>query len=386
MYKPVIIILAILLATPAFIYTMENPNEGLRIGLEQNDDKQIKKALSNKPKGAEVNKQIESGFYKGYHPLHAAVLSNNKDAAALLIAAGAHLNCTTEEIGTSLMLAIAKELRDMAKFLIRKGADINQGAAEQTPLSLATEKNLQDIAELLIKKNANTNIPGLVATAIKKGNIDLARLLLKNGAQIDTQALRAALFTDNISEDILKLLKKYNNLDASDIKLEETNTKNWDANNVPLALKYRLVPTDYFKERKEITKLALIHEDIPLLRALIKANIDVNDPNLLLHAAQWESHPSQKQIAFETFIAAKTNVNAQDDDGNTPLMILVEHFIVPNLLNEGDLPNIKLLKTAGGAADLTRMNKTGKTVFHLIDENSALDTHTRAKIKKILTK
>lgn len=100
---------------------------------------------------------------------------------------------------TPLLIAIKNENSQIARFLIKHGADINKASdTQETPLIAACWRNQFDIATLLLERGAHpnkmdkTNKTALFY-AIKTGHEKIIRLLIDYGANIDTPEENSSL-------------------------------------------------------------------------------------------------------------------------------------------------------------------------------------------------
>ena len=143
----------------------------------------------------------------GYTPLWFAVDNNNTIMLETLIKLKADVNATLKYIKqTPLMYSCLKELKDCAKSLINGGANINlQDRDGNSALMIACRGGNMVIVKLLIEKGANINLQdsdgnsalmhyylfGLSALThssindTHKKQIDIARMLIDNGADFD---------------------------------------------------------------------------------------------------------------------------------------------------------------------------------------------------------
>ena len=135
----------------------------------------------------------------GATPLALTVLSNNSDAARVLIEAGADVNITSPEDGlTMLHVAASKGVYGVAEVLIEAGAHLEAtDATGRTPLHHAAKRSDEagdeGVAQLLIDAGANVNVydgSGLTALHMAVGSNRhlLAESLLDAGANIDARA------------------------------------------------------------------------------------------------------------------------------------------------------------------------------------------------------
>jgi ankyrin repeat protein len=130
--------------------------------------------------------------------LHEVALSasGNVAVASLLLADNANVDAQERKSGkTSLYIAVAGGHLNLARLLIRNGADVNIGDGDgQTPLFVAAEGNRADMVALLIKdgkgavdKARNDGWTPLLITA-KEGHAEIAALLIAEGkADVDKE-------------------------------------------------------------------------------------------------------------------------------------------------------------------------------------------------------
>ena len=196
-------------------------------------------------KGANIN---TSGRLIGTTPLDSAALLGHKEMVELLIDSGADINPQiitgetplqrAEQRGHSaiaeilrkhggragkvtLLLAILKGQKDVAKSLIKGGAVVNaKGPNDLTPLHLAIQQSQREIAELLIARDADVNAKAVndltsLHLAVVEGGRKMVELLISNGANLNAResqtgmtALHYAFMNDdlNIIREVVKLL------------------------------------------------------------------------------------------------------------------------------------------------------------------------------------
>lgn len=118
------------------------------------------------------------------------------DAVTYLIATHPELVNTYAEDGfTALGLACFFGHPEVARFLILKGADVNQpsdNGFRVFPLHSAVAGNYYDIAKLLIENGAWVNVQQQAGvtplhSAAQLGNLEMLILLLENGANVSTR-------------------------------------------------------------------------------------------------------------------------------------------------------------------------------------------------------
>jgi len=133
---------------------------------------------------------------KGFTPLMYACQNCNKDVVKLLITNGADINKINHNNQTAIMLACFELNRETVNLLIEKGADLDiQDTLQQdTALSLACKHDDSNIIikDLIKQGKANINIPNEkgntpLIIACQNDNINIAKFLVKNGADINAR-------------------------------------------------------------------------------------------------------------------------------------------------------------------------------------------------------
>ena len=146
-------------------------------------------------RGADVHAEMDSGLT----PLHLAALSNeNVEVAKLLVAKGADVNNTKNQVNRSpLHLAtLSNENVEVAKFLVTVGADIEAtDVSGRTPLHLAALGDNIEVARYLVSQSADINATdNLDLTPLdiakEEGNTAMARYLESIGANSSSSRSR----------------------------------------------------------------------------------------------------------------------------------------------------------------------------------------------------
>jgi serine/threonine-protein phosphatase 6 regulatory ankyrin repeat subunit B len=144
-------------------------------------------------KGADVNAQTSFGTT----PLMVASAYGYTDIVKLLIEEGAYVNAQTKHGDTALMAASEMGYIDIVKLLLEAGVDVNatrEDYERSTALMYASEMGHPEVVELLIEKGVDINAKewrGWTALMIasERGHIDVAKLLIEAGADMNAMSI-----------------------------------------------------------------------------------------------------------------------------------------------------------------------------------------------------
>ena len=274
-----------------------------------------------------LTEQLPSGSPEWQTILATACRKGELDVAAGALAAGADPN------DAAAPLAIAAEHNDpeLAELLVSYGADASLCA---TALPAALKQKNTRMAGLLLSAGADPNLPDdlgttPLGTALLSGDVELARLMFRHGGNPDDfvepsiasgdLALLDALFQYGLSPD---------RTDGQGNPLLVRAA----ADNRPDVAKFLVVKgADAKKPGKEgltALHLAAVTKNEPLLRALLEAGADPNQP--FLHPVRAELLARLEGEPFKKWL--------QRDTGLTPLMLAA---------SRGDTGMIKLLLDKG---------------------------------------
>ena len=225
-----------LMNTPSFIWEMADYlYEGTSFG-GLTLKKQVQGAIE---KGVNLDSLVpEQANYYTY--LHLAALSNNLEAAELLLDNGANIN-VKDKIGASpLHRAAQRGQVKLVKYLIDKGADIEaKNNSGSTPLNFAIDAgiNTKEIMHLLIQNGAEVNSRDSNGNtqlywAASYGYHKAVSVLLENGADVnalskfDTTPLDDALTPREKhasswgKRKAARIIRKYGGKKAEELKAE----------------------------------------------------------------------------------------------------------------------------------------------------------------------
>jgi len=154
------------------------------------------------------NGQIKNGHMKVIHHL----LNYN-----------ANVNILNDNGDTVLMLAAAHRCEELVKHLLEHGADIDN---KNKALMIATEQRNEKIIGLLLQYGANVNTNDLLGitplmNAIRNGYIEIVKLLLENGVNINTKVFGITplihAIRNGYAEIVKLLLEKGADINTNDL-------------------------------------------------------------------------------------------------------------------------------------------------------------------------
>jgi len=169
----------------------------------ENEIKRCEFLLKN---GLSPNLTVEFGSNHDVTPLMVACQFNNIKLVELLISCGANCNLSNGQGSTALHYAMFNNSPLLVELLLKYGAEVNAFTAEralwtdefdsflfETPLHLAASNGYLDIAKLLVKAGANVNSKGasestplMFASAF--GHCSLVEYLCNAGADVNCRA------------------------------------------------------------------------------------------------------------------------------------------------------------------------------------------------------
>ena len=186
-------------------------------------------ALMTLAKDKQKNRDIDQLNDQGLSPLHIAILNHNRTTCSTLIMdLGADVDLPSSIKWTPLHYAADTGQADIVRALLTRNANCNADTGQKfwtenspsdylSPLILAIKRGNSEIAELLIKQGARINRSWLwypeetpLYIAAKEGHLDIVNLLLKHGAVVDDHYAPLLVAAENGHEEVVKKLIENN--------------------------------------------------------------------------------------------------------------------------------------------------------------------------------
>ncbi|KAH7178845.1 hypothetical protein DER46DRAFT_633448 [Fusarium sp. MPI-SDFR-AT-0072] len=279
----------------------------------------------------------------GYPPLMLASKNGHTDIARWLFSRGTNINERYKN-ESAIWLAISNGHAETVEFLLNVGADPNTcGVKDEPVLYLAAEKGDEKAMKLLLERGASVKAKDrwletpLHVAAQKKGSVAIMEALLSYGAEIDARDDRGrtplilALIYASIDE-IGFLIGQGADVTAQDEEDETCLHQAMKRGNATL----------------EIFRL--------LLENGARADARSRSGRTCLHtfARRGAVIPSTGDL-IQLVTSRGTDLNANDNDGNTPLHLMTKHGNVEALSTLADQPGLYL----------NARNRLGKTPLHV---------------------
>ena len=275
----------------------------------------------------------EYGFEYPYYLTDIAIRKNNNpDMLKILVQSG------DIDLESSLIPdAIEENNIEMVKYLISIGQDVNaqifaDGFWINSPMKAAAQNGNIEIAKLLIDEGANLNSSDdYIYNAIDYGNYDIAKLLIDNDV--------FNLNTNTTIEQAIELAKKKKYYEMEKLLSSE------DSNNI-----------DGYDELMN----AISKGDMKALEKLIKDDTDLNKEYDNITPLGLAAARNDKEMV--KFLVEKgADINLEDGYGYTPLMKAIDYYNVGLAKNIIDLkPDLNAVCSATGDTPLTYLVNANK--------------------------
>ena len=332
-------------ATPLVLAAENGQLEALRFILQHKD-----KTVNIEAKGA-----------GGGTALHVAARKGHLNIIELLLTNGADINAVSETGATPLVLSAQSGKLEALLFVLQhkdKITDIDaKGAGGGTALHVAAQEGYSEIIESLLVSGADINASANdgetpLITAAAHGKLEALRIILQHkdkAVNIEAKrargitALHAAAVKDHV--DIIELLLT----NGADINAE------CDTGATPLVLAAE-------NGKLEALKFILQHKD-----KIVNVEAKGAGGGTALHVAAYGGHSE----IIELLLANGVDVNATDDDSDTPLSLAVikrQHKAIKLLLQEG--ANKYLQNNDGADAWILAKEREDETAIALLETES----------------
>jgi ankyrin repeat protein len=274
--------------------------------------------------------------------IHDAAQSGDLEKVKTLLKDNSDLVSSKDTNGlTPLHVAADWGHKDVAELLLAKGADVNAKVKDgETPLDMAAFDGHKDVVELLLASKAKVNIYDAAAygdlgkvKALLKDNPDL--IFRKNTEGETALLLAVQMLHKNVVE---LLLAKGANVNARDNHGQTPLLVVTDFGNLVWGI-LGTVASEEESQKVDWKKIKERRKELVELLLTNKADVNAkdNDGETPLHFAAQEY---DKDVA-ELLLAHKAKINAKNKDGETPLLLAASdgHKDVAELLlaNKADV-------------------------------------------------
>ena len=278
--------------------------------------------------------------------LHQAVFSNETELVNQLISNGANVNEPNFDGSTPLHIACRDGLLDMVKILIENGAIIDfKSKVQPSALQLAIISWWNfDIVSYLLEKGANPNFTAggkynsPLTTAIERQDVKAIILLLKNGATCMTLDKKQKIYLlNNGNQEILQFITNQglniNEMDEDGRTALHNASCKGNSSSVKMLLENGVTIQSVDKKGQTPMTSAITNNHVDIVSLLLDKSEAPKD-SVLIHAAVISGHCEMVRL----FLNKGANIDYQDNDGSTPLVLAIKmgHIeIVELLLDSG---------------------------------------------------
>lgn len=307
----------------------------------------------------EKGAQLDSVFERGDSFVHLAVQANRLDVLEHLQKKGLTLFGTNNEGMTALHVAAEYNHREVAKYLLKERLEIEAlSAEEETPLHIASEVGAYDTISLFYDyyaefnaKNSMGQTPLHVACEFK--NYETVKLLLECQSDINAQ--------DHKGKTALHYAIEQKDLEILKLLLYWKANPNLNTRESQLSSLYYCIQHDFIEGINDLIEggaqvhdkkspfgtslhFALSQKKVAFLPVLIEKKLDLIHHEFQGSQAIHHASFFGNLDAVRILIRNGVNLNAQDANGDTPLIIAFKEKkfgIIKFLLRNGADPKIK---------------------------------------------
>ncbi|GAB4541202.1 MAG: hypothetical protein Tsb0014_32910 [Pleurocapsa sp.] len=339
----------------------------------------IAKLLINRGANVEIRDE------RGKNPLILALSNGYPEVAKLLVAKGSKANLDyAPDQNSSLLLALSQNYREITKLLILKGANVNiTDRQEKTPLFTAVAQSDREIIELLIARGANLNHRDrkgrtVLFEAVARGDRELVAYLLEQGVELNVKdnnnrnALFEAVSHRDRQQIVELLIEKGIDVNTQDIHqntslLIALFNKYIELGTIELLLsnEAQVNKVNQNKMTPLLTALSTNYRqniDEQILKVLLENGADVNTPNLNNHFPLFMAAASEQPKIVELMLNKGAKINYKDRENNNVLL----HALNRNYRLNSEI--VRQLINAG--VDVNAKNDQGLTPLHLLVNKS----------------
>ncbi len=302
---------------------------------------------------AGTSPNIKSGNQGQNTPLQFAIKSGDAEIARALLKAGANVNEASSD-NLPVIIAIKKKNLEMVKLLIEAGADVNdRGRMSSTiPLEEAIETgNMDFVNALLAAKTSKENLDKSLTTAVKSNNVEIVKAILTKDiepANVE-KLIQVALEKKNngIADALIKVNSHPKNID----ELFEKAVRGNNADFVKLFIAKGAKPATLWPTVIKEGRLSIIE-------IFLKSGLNVNEE---LDNGEYPMHLAVDNNQLEVvklFLNSGARIDLKGNGFNS---------CFENAVDGGNIEIVKLLLSKG--ANVNEKNKEGNVPLHVAVES-----------------
>ncbi len=275
---------------------------------EAGDIARAEKALAGSwwSKPADIN--VEASYHCCLSPLLVAACAGKSDMVTFLLDKGANPHKKDKRDCSAIWYCVATGQKDNVVRLHKAGADLNMKHNSSTLLMLAISKDLSDVAGYLLDNNVDVNIRNnvgrtAVSFAVHQGNMNVLRALEKHGADF--------LIVDENGDSLLNIVS-----DCSDARIQVEMTQFL----IDKGVEIDMVNND----GKTPLSKAVENSNEAVVQLLVQNGADINRFNKKGLTPFLIAARAKDTQMMRCLVEAGADVNAYDFDGMTALMRAAE--------------------------------------------------------------
>lgn len=310
----------------------------------------------------------------GLNGLMVAAAGGHTECVRLLVTAGARVNSLPSKHGlTAMGLAAARGAVDILQLLSGWGADANTGhMMGRTALMHSAASGQLTATQFLVEKRAvaDAHDPNGVTPlmlAVEREQLDVANFLLlraENAGGVARCDRRCRSALTRAIENLIRDEQTANLFEVSPLSRDPQDWKSFARQAVEKGADINLVDT--YGESLLIKALRAKRLDLVKHLCELKANVNLPCPVVHGGGCLLMAMDLQAVDATKTLLTFNADVNKANRDGQTALMVAVEH---------GNAPMCHYL--IDQAADVFVVDKTGQSILMKAAEHGLPDVYSR---------